>query len=105
MRNVDIGIRSMTLACLVVLLAGTAHTEEPRTQFRVTTCKSDDRVTVGLGEDRALFTVASPSGIGGATITREGERWPGSMIIRLRLRGMERLRVGDGRATLSASVA
>src|SRR4051794_20715125 len=105
MLDVNIGIRGMTLACLVVLIAGTAHTEEPRTPFRVTTRKPDDRVTVGLQGDRALFTVLSPSGIGGATITRQGKRWSGSMVHRLRLRGMERLRVGDGKVILFASVS
>src|SRR4051812_15461865 len=47
----------------------------------------------------------SPSGIGGATITRQGERWPGVIVLRLRLSGMERLQVGNGRTILSASIS
>ena len=105
MSHFKVEIRGMTLTCLVVLMAGRAHSEEPLGRFQVTTRKADDRVTVGLQGDRAIFTVTSPSGIGGATITREGERWPGSIILRLHLRGLERLRIGNGKMILSASVS
>jgi len=98
-------IRGMTVACLVVLMAGRAHSEEPLGRFLVTIRKADDRVLVRLDGERAIVTVTSPSGIGGATITREGERWPGSIVFRLRLRGLERLRIGTGKGTLSASVS
>jgi hypothetical protein len=91
---------------LVILhTAGSARSDEPQTRFHVTTRKADDRVTTELSGDRVIFTVTSPSGIGSAAITRKGERWPGSMILRLRLTGMERLRIGNGKATLSASVS
>ena len=105
MSHFKVEIRVTTLACLVVLMAGRAHSEEPLDRFQVTTRKADDRVLVQLQGDRAVFTVTSPSGIGGATITREGERWSGSIILRLRLRGLERLRIGTGKAILSASVS
>jgi len=105
MSHLNVNIRVMTLACLIVFIAGTAHSEEPQSPFQVTTRKADDRVLVRLHGDQADFTVMSPSGIGGAAITREGERWPGSIILRLRLRGLERLRIGNGKVTLSASVS
>jgi hypothetical protein len=105
MSHFNVEIRVTTLACLVVLMAGRAHSEEPPGRFQVTTRKAEDRVTVGLHGDGAIFTVTSPSGIGGATITRAGERWPGSIILRLHLRGLERLRIGNGKVTLSASVS
>ena len=105
MSHFKVEIRGMTLTCLVVLMAGRAHSEEPSGRFQVATRKVDDRVTVGPQGDRVLFTVTSPSGIGGATITREGARWPGSIILRLHLRGLERLRIGSGKVNLSATVS
>jgi len=105
MSHFNVEIRGMTLACLVALIAGRAHSEEPPGRFRVTTRKADDRVTVGLQGDRTFFTVTSPSGIGGATITREGEGWSRSIILRLHLRGLERLQIGNGMVILSASVS
>jgi hypothetical protein len=105
MRDRNVEIRRMLLACLVGLMAGIARAEGPRILFRVTTRKAEDRVLARLQGDRAVLTVTSPSGIGGATITREGERWSGEMVLRLRFRGLERLQVGNAKVTLSATVS
>jgi hypothetical protein len=91
---------------LVILhTAASAHCDEPQTRFHVTTRKADDRVTTELRGAQVILTVTSPSGIGSAAITQERERWPGSMLLRLHLTGMERLRIGNGKLTLSASVS
>jgi hypothetical protein len=95
----------MTVACLVMLTAGTARSEGPGGPFRVTTRKPDDRVMVSGQGERVVLTVTSPSGIGGSKVANEGERWPGKIILRLRLRGLERLQVGNGKELLTASVS
>jgi hypothetical protein len=103
MPNASVQIRFMIL--VILHTAGSARSDEPQTRFHVTTRKADDRVTTELPGDQVIFTVTSASGIGSAAITRKGEVWPRSIILRLRLTGLERLRIGNGKATLSASVA
>src|SRR4051812_42785385 len=101
MSNAKDEIRGVIVACLSGIMAGTAHTEEPKAPFQVKTRKADDHVTARIQGDRAVLAVTPRSGIGGATIARQGERWQRAMIIRLQLRAMERLQVGNGRAMLT----
>jgi hypothetical protein len=105
MGKMNLGIRNPSLAGLVLVMGGMAHAEEPGTPFRVTTRKAEDRLSIKRQGDRVVFTVLSASGIGGAAITRQDERWPGVVVLRMRLKGMERLQVGNGKVTLSASVS
>jgi hypothetical protein len=88
-----------------MLGAGPADSDARQARFRVTTRKPDDRVLTHTPGDQVIFSVTSPSGIGGATITRVVERWPAVIDVRLRLRGMEWLQISNGTVTLSASVA
>jgi hypothetical protein len=100
-------IRTLAPALLLGLAACNlaASADEPRVPFRVTTRKPDDRVAVHLLEDRATFTVTSPSGIGGATVTRNGDRWPAQVVLQHRLRGLEQLQVENGNVTLTVMVS
>jgi hypothetical protein len=95
----------VTYVCLVALAAGPARSDDAESRFQIKARKADDRVVAQLSGDRVVVTVMSPSGIGGATVTRRDERWPGAVVLRLRLSGMERLEVGNGRVLLSASVS
>jgi len=72
--------------------------------FKITTRKQDDQVKVATEGDKTVFTVTSRSGIGGAVIGRAGDRWPKTIVVRLRLRGLESLTISHGTAKLSASV-
>jgi hypothetical protein len=105
MRDANVKILVIALACLVVLMARTGHTEGPPPPFRVTTRKADDRVRVRIQGERAVLTVTSPSGIGGSKIANDGERWPGKIILRLRLHGLERLQIGNGKELITASIS
>lgn len=67
--------------------------------------RAGDAVTVAVERGTAVLTVSSPSGIGGATVQRpDGVRWPDELPLRLRLRGLESLRITGGDATLRVSV-
>jgi hypothetical protein len=103
--RVNFEIRFVCLVCLTGFLAGSAQSDEPQTQFQVKTRNADDRVIIQLTEDRVVFTLMSPSGIGEAKIARMIERWPRTIVLRLRLGGLERLRIDNGKCTLSASVS
>jgi hypothetical protein len=72
--------------------------------FDIQCRKRDDRVTATGEGDRVVFDIASPSGIGGARVIRKGTAWPGALVLRLHLAGLESLSVTHGTVTLSASV-
>lgn len=69
----------------------------------ITTRKEQDVVTARSGSDAVIYTVSSPSGIGGATISPRKE-WPKKVVLRLKLRGLESLKISNGRVQLQASV-
>ena len=93
----------LAVALLVFVLSGqlVAGKSPP---IKVTTKRADDRVEVALKDGRALVTVHSPRGIGGATLQRTGKAWPEKIVVRLYLRGLESFGAANGKLTLAASV-
>ncbi len=89
----------MFTACLLAGLLGA----EP--DFEIHCRRADDGVEVAAEADRAVFTVASPRGIGAATVQRRQPNWPTVVILRMRLRGLESLTMAAGQVTLGVSVA
>lgn len=89
-------------ASLVVLLTTLTNANEP---FKITTKRSDDRVEVKSGDDKAMFVIRSPFGISKATIERTTEQWPDKVVIQLRLKGLESLKVSTDKLKLEASVS
>ena len=89
----------MLHAVLIAVLLGA----EP--DFDVSLKRGDDRVEICADEKRVVFTVVSPRGIGAATVRRRAARWPKTVILRLRLRGLESLTIEAGQVTLGASVS
>jgi len=73
--------------------------------FGVAPKRSDDRVEVRAEEGRVVFTVASPCGIGEATIRCRTPQWPTAVVLRLHLRGLESLTITAGPLTWGASVS
>lgn len=76
----------------------------PGTTFDIKTQKPEDRVTVTLEKDTAIFDVSSQSGIGGATITTTSGKWPTTVILRLHLSGLESFAISSGKIKLTGSV-
>ncbi len=77
----------------------------PPQQFGIETKKPEDRVEVESVNGTTTFTVTSPSGIGSAKIRPDVGQWPGEVVLRLRLKGLESLTVSNGNVTLAASVS
>ena len=73
--------------------------------FRITTKRDDDKVEVKTEEGKAHFSVQSPFGISQATIERGGNKWPATVMLRLHLKGLEDLKVTNGKDTLEAAVS
>ena len=69
----------------------------------VVTEKEEDQVEVEVKGDARVYSVTSPSGIGGAIIS-PWQGWPKKVIIRLHLRGLESFGISNGKIKLSASV-
>ena len=99
MRN----LRLVLLAGLLVPGSATARADEPPA-FGVKCQRAGDKVTVAKEEQRVVFTVSSPRGIGGATITRQDAAWPAEMVLRLKLSGLESLTINNGALKLEAAV-
>jgi hypothetical protein len=74
------------------------------TAFDIKTKKPADRIKVKIEGDSAMLDIFSPSGIGGATITLTQGQWPKTVVLRLRLRGLESFNVSNGKIKLSVSV-
>lgn len=67
------------------------------------TKKAEDGIAVAWEQEKRIYTVSSPSGIGSGTIIRSGS-WPSSVVLRLKLRGLESLTIRAGDLVWSASV-
>ena len=98
------------LACLsllaTLLAAGCAGARTDTNMIAVTLDKaSEDTATVRVEDGRAVIDVTSPSGIGGLTATLSGGKWPKEVVVRLRLRGLERLEIGYGDVTLTTGLS
>lgn len=72
--------------------------------FDITTKKEEDQLKVQVEDGRAILSISSPSGIGGATIKPKTGKWPAGMVLRLHLRGLESLRISNGTETIAAFV-
>jgi len=90
---------------LAMVLVPSMIEAEGLTAFDIKTNKAADQVAVKFEKDNATFDISSPSGIGGATISLTGGKWPAKMILRLHLRGLESFSVSCGRLNLTGAVA
>lgn len=88
----------------LVTFVSPADSEE-KMQYTTTTKKPDDKVTIEQIEDKSIFQIQSPSGIGQLVIKRNEDRWNDIIVVRLRLKGLESLRVFNGKTTLEAAVS
>lgn len=71
--------------------------------FEVTTKRDDDRVSVQCENDQAVFSVHSPAGTSQAVIEEAGAKWPESVVLRLRLSGLEHFKISSRDVTLEGS--
>jgi hypothetical protein len=62
-------------------------------------------VEIKVEKGKTVFSVHSPSGISQAVIERTDDKWPDAVILRLHLKGLENVRITNGRLTLEAAVS
>ena len=98
-------MRKPTIAFLLGLMPMITAAGDDTQAFRITTRRTSDRVEVKKSDKKALFVVHSPVGISSATIERVTESWPDTIVIQLRLRGLEGFKLSNGTLKLEASVS
>jgi hypothetical protein len=97
-------LEHLAIVAVTILSVGCASAvEEP--PFKITTKRDNDKVEVTVEKDKAVISVRSPFGISQAVIERTGEKWPDKVILRLHLKGLENLKVTNGKVTLEAEVS
>jgi hypothetical protein len=82
-----------------------ADPKEQAGRFKVTTKRSDDTAEVRVEKGRTVFAVKSAFGISQAVIERKDEKWPGAVVLRLYLKGLESFRASNGKTTLNAAAS
>ncbi len=94
-----------TISLGVSLAPALLQSAQQSAPFKITTKRDGDKVKVSGEPDKAIFSVISPSGIGQVEIERADEQWPGSVVVRLCLNGLESFRASNGKTTLNAAVS
>ena len=83
------------------LLPLTARGDEAAPTFTTKAAKVGDDCKADVGKDGVVFTVASKTGIGKASMTLDSGKWPAKITVRfLNLPSLEQLKVLAGRAKL-----
>jgi hypothetical protein len=95
----------LALAAAVLFLGACHHGAPAPPQFQASVDAAGQRVVVEGQPSRAVVGVTSPSGIGSADVTRTSGTWPPEVVIQLKLKGLEELRVSCGDTTVVASVS
>lgn len=90
----ELGQDASVQASLLQAIARACH--EPR--YRISVQRAEDRVECQTVERRPVLVVTSPTGIGSAVIYRPASGWPKetNMILKMKLKGLEQLRVSVG---------
>lgn len=71
----------------------------------ITTKRTDDKIEVRIEDGKTIISIRSPFGISQAVIERTQDKWPNPVVMRLQLKGLENLRISNGKVTLEAAVA
>ncbi len=97
-------MKCLKLVLLSAFFVPTFLAADEPSPIKVTTKRAEDKVEVEFEQNKALISIRCPSGIGSAVIERTGRAWPKQVIIKLHLRGLESLRITNGRSSLQASI-
>lgn len=95
-------VHLLTMVTILSLGGGGARGQSP---LEVTTQRDTDSAEVRLDKEKVIISLHSPHGISQAVIQPSGEKWPDQLILHLHLRGLEHLKVTNGKVTLNAAVS
>ncbi len=95
---------SNLIAISFMLCMGYTGATDP-SPLKVLTKRDTDKVNVGAENGKTLLAIRSPTGISRAVIERRADDWPDTVMLRLHLRGLENLKITNGKETLEVSVS
>ena len=99
-------LHHLSFIVVIVCMLSTGCTDALKdTQFKITTKRADDRIGVEVEKARMVFSVHSPFGISQAVIESTSGNWPEVVMLRLHLKGLENLKISNGKVTLEAAVS
>jgi hypothetical protein len=99
-------LQTILLSLLLVSCASAPANAQPaEPAFTVITKNPDDQVDIQFENGRALIDIQSPTGIGSAALELESGSMPGSMTLRLHLKGLEEFRLTSAQDRISASIS
>lgn len=82
-----------------------AQWEREHPPFAGSVGREGSRVQFSAEGDTTIVDITSRFGIDQATIRRESPKWPGSILVRLHLKGLELFNVGNGELSVDWSVS
>jgi hypothetical protein len=82
---------SCTAVCLTACTETTFNTESGEPEYHVTSNRPSSQVTVSHEADSSIFEIYSDNGIGSASVRLVSGDWPGSILMRFHLQGLESL--------------
>lgn len=96
----------LTIVAVTVCMLGTGCTDAVKeSQFQITTKRADDMVDVEIKNASMVFSVHSPSGISQSVIESTDGTWPDTVMLQLHLKGLENLKISNGKVTIEAAVS
>jgi hypothetical protein len=99
-------LEHLAIVAMTVCMLSTGCTDAVKeSQFKITTKRDNDKVEVKVESGKAVFSIHSPFGISQTVIERTDGNWPDSVILRLHLKGLESMKVSNGKVTLEAAVS
>ncbi len=84
---------------------GDSRSELPRPRFQSNVGRPDSRIQFEIEVDKTIIDVVSGFGIDKATIKRESEDWPKTVLVRLHLTGLESFTAGTAESTIEWSAS
>lgn len=90
-------------AIVVVTILSVGCVDE--SPFKISTKHDNDKVEVNVENDKAVISVRSPFGISQSVIESTDGTWPDSVMLRLHLKGLENMKISNGKITLEAAVS
>ncbi len=104
LREVLDGDAQKAMDMLLARLSGHRREWEAN-MFQATVRRADSRIRFSTERGITVFDITSSFGIDRATVKRSTETWPMSIVVRLHLRGLESLKIGNGSETIDVSVS
>ncbi len=98
----------IALSWLVVLSTAAcapSSASNVRADYMAVPLKGDPLVTFSTTNDTLSIDIMSPTGIGSAAIENTASQWPGAIVMRLHLKGLEQFAFKYGDSSIDLSVS